>query len=153
MDFHAKIILWVVNPTAQPKQEALLLKPFGVFLGTTKVTRDGIDVLCFWAHKHLARERFSSMKILNTRAADMVDWEVVYCTLWEVPKLFKLWACKQVMGAACTMEWGKNVVCKCPCCPQEWDTCAHVLFCCHDGRVATLHHTIDLIEDWLKSSR
>jgi hypothetical protein len=50
------------------------------------------------------------------------------------------------------MEWDKTVVCECPCCLQEWDTCAHVLFCCHNGRVETLHHTIKLIEDWLEES-
>ncbi len=61
-----------------------------VIVGTAKATMDGIDVLCFLAHKHLARERFSSMKILDTRAFDMVDWELVYHTLWEIPKLFQL---------------------------------------------------------------
>jgi hypothetical protein len=50
------------------------------------------------------------------------------------------------------MEWDKTVVRKCPCCLQEWDTCTHVLFCCHNGRVETLHHTINLIEDWLEES-
>jgi hypothetical protein len=64
MDYHAKTILWDVNPTDQPKQEAFLLEPVSVFVGTAKVMSDGINVLCFWAHKHLARERFSSMKIL-----------------------------------------------------------------------------------------
>jgi hypothetical protein len=50
------------------------------------------------------------------------------------------------------MEWDKTVVRKCPCCLQEWDTCPCVLFCCHDGRVETLHDTINLIEDWLEES-
>jgi hypothetical protein len=152
IDYHAKTILWYVNPTAQPKQEAFPLEPVSVFVGTVNITTDGIDVLCFWTHKHLARERFSSMKILDTRAFDMVDWEIVYRTLWEVPKLFQLWACKQVMGAAGTMEWDKTGVRKCPCCLQERDTCANVLFCCHNGRVETLHHTINFIEDWLEES-
>ncbi len=66
-----------------------------------------------------------------------------------MPKLFKLWACKQVMGIAGTMEWDKTVVRMCPSCLQECGTCAHVLFCCHEGRVETFHHTLDLSEDWL----
>jgi hypothetical protein len=152
MDFHAKTIFWDVNPTAQPKQETFPLEPASVFVGTAKVTMDGINLLCFWAHKHLARERFSSMKILDTRAFDMVEWEIVHRTLREVPKLFQLWACKQVMGAAGTMEWDKTVVCKCPCCAYKNGIHVHVLFCCHNGRVETLHHTIDLIEDWLEES-
>jgi hypothetical protein len=32
---------------------------------------------------------------------------------------------------------------------QEGDTCEHVLFCCHAGRVETLQHTADLMENWL----
>jgi hypothetical protein len=92
------------------------------------------------------------MKLLDTIAFDMVVWDIVYPTLLEVPKLFQLWACKQVMGVAGTMEWDKAVVCKCPCCLQAWDTCAHILFCCHNDRVETLHHTINLIEDWLEES-
>jgi hypothetical protein len=92
------------------------------------------------------------MKILDTRAFNVVDWEIVYCTPWEVPKLFQLWACKQMIGVAGNMEWDKTVVHKCPCCLQARDTCAYVLFYCHNGRVETLHHTIDLIENWLEES-
>jgi hypothetical protein len=87
MDYHAKTVLWEENPTTQPKQEAFPLEPFSVYVGTAKVTSDGIDVLRFWAHKHLAKEKFSSMKILDTRAFDIVGWEIVYHTLWEVPVL------------------------------------------------------------------
>ncbi len=92
------------------------------------------------------------MKILDTKAFNMVDWEIVYRTLHEVPKLFQLWACKQAIGVAGMMERDKTVVRKCSCCLQEWDTCAHILFCCHNDRVETLHHTINLIEDWLEES-
>ena len=85
MNFHTKTVLWDVNLAAQPKQEAFPLEPVSIFVGTAKVTTNGIDALCFWAHTHLARERFYSMKFLDTRAFDMVDWEIVYRTLREVP--------------------------------------------------------------------
>jgi hypothetical protein len=39
-----------------------------------------------------------------------MDWEMVYVKLREVPRLFQLWACKQVMGIAGTMDWDKTVV-------------------------------------------
>jgi hypothetical protein len=61
----------------------------------------------------------------------------------------QLWACKQVMGIAGTMEWDKMMVRKCPSCMQECNTCEHVLFCCHSGQVETLKHTVDLMEAWL----
>jgi hypothetical protein len=41
----------------------------------------------------------------------------------------------------CPVEYGS--------CMQEQDTCAHVLHCCHAGRVETLHHTINIMEAWL----
>ncbi len=113
---------------------------------------DGINILGYWAHRHLAKERFHSMKILNERAFEIVDWEIVYNTLRVVPKLLQWLACKQVMGAAGMMEWDKTVVCKCPICLQECNTCAHVLFCCHPGRVEMLHHTLDLVEGWLEEA-
>ncbi len=81
---------------------------------------------------------------------ELVDWEMVHSQLNSIPKLFQLWACKQVMGISGTMEWDKTAIRKCPSCMQEWDTCAHVLHCCHKGRVETLHHTIDLMEAWMK---
>ncbi len=88
------------------------------------------------------------MDILYSQKFELVDWEMVYSQLNSVPKLFQLWACKQVMGIAGTMEWDKSVIRKCPSpsCMQEQDTCAHVLHCCHTERVETLHHTIDIME-------
>ena len=74
---------------------------------------------------------------------------MVYQTLHEVPRLFQQWACKQVMGIAGTMEWDKSQQRECPSCLQERDTCAHVLFCEHTGRVKTLQHTIKLLEGWM----
>jgi hypothetical protein len=92
---------------------------------------------------------FHQMNVLFSQEFDLVDWEMIYLKLREVPKMFQLWACKQVMGIASTMEWDKTVVRKCRSCLQEHDTCAHILFCCHEGRVETLHLTLDLLEDWL----
>ncbi len=53
------------------------------------------------------------------------------------------------MGIAGTMEWDKTAVRKCPSCLQKCNTCTHVLFYCHEGRVEALNHTLDLLEDWL----
>ena len=66
--------------------------------------------------------------------------------------MFQVWACKQVMGIAGTMEWDKNTVRKCPSCLQERDTCVHVLDCEHSKRVETLRHTINLMEVWLEEA-
>jgi hypothetical protein len=94
-------------------------------------------------------KKFHQMSILDAQVFNLVDWEMVHKTLQGVPKLFKQWACKQVMEIAGTMEWDKAERKKCPSCMQARDTCVHVLFCNHAGRVETLEHTIDLMEKWL----
>ena len=77
---------------------------------------------------------------------------MVHQTLSEVLKLFQLWACKQVMGIARTMEWDKTEQRRCPSCMRERDTCDHVLCCHHEGRVETLHHTLSLMEKWMQEA-
>ena len=62
------------------------------------------DYVRFWVHRHLARANFHSLGVLYHQEFDYVDWKMVYDTLREVPWLFQVWACKQVMGIAGTME-------------------------------------------------
>ncbi len=56
------------------------------------------------AHRHLAKDSFYHLGILHLQEFKKVNWEMVYQTLHEVPRLFQQWACKQVMGIAGTME-------------------------------------------------
>jgi hypothetical protein len=81
-------------------------------------------------HKRFVQEVYDKLGILQGSAIRWVDWEMVHQTLSELPKLFQLWACKQVMGIAGTMEWDKTEQRHCPSCMRERDTCNHVL-CCH----------------------
>jgi hypothetical protein len=46
---------------------------------------------------------------MHPQKFELVDWEMVHLQLSCVPKLFQLWACKQVMGIAGTMEWDKTI--------------------------------------------
>jgi hypothetical protein len=108
--------------------------------------------VCLWIHHQLAQERFQNLKILSNQEFDYVDWELVYEKLRDVPRLFQLWLCKQVMGVAGTMEWDKTAVRSCPSCMVARDTCIHVLFCSHKGRVETFKHTLDLMEEWLEDA-
>ncbi len=71
--------------------------------------------------------------------------------LHDNPRLFQQWACKQVMGIDGTMECNKTERRHCPSCMQAQDTCAHVLFC-DVGRVETLQHTIDFLEEWMEEA-
>jgi hypothetical protein len=150
MDFNAKRVLLDIQPMNLPSQHAFPLEPVCTFAGPTKITANTGQHLWYWAHRRLAKERFYQMDIMYSQQFELVDWEMVYSQLNSVSKLFQLWACKQVIGIAGTMEWDKTVIRKCPSCMQERDTCAHVLHCYHAGRVETLHHTIDIMEAWMK---
>jgi hypothetical protein len=187
IDYHAKAVLWNINPTELLKQKSFPLEPVCVFIGDSKVTKDNVDSLRFWApwklakerfevlhilhhnafemvdwkivnrrlkkaHWKLAKERFEVLHILHHNAFEMVEWEIVNGRLKKVPRLFQLWAHKQVMGIAGTMEWDKSVVWKCPSCTLARDTWVHVLFCCHARRVETLQYTMDLVDNWLDES-
>jgi hypothetical protein len=79
---------------------------------------------------------------------------MVHSLLCGVPKLFQLWACKQVANIAATNAnvywWDKSVGSPlCPSCMQVPEMCGHVLQYCHDGRVETLFHTINIKDQWL----
>jgi hypothetical protein len=152
MDYNAKQALWNLHPTRLPGGWAFPLESVYVLAGSEKIKADMGHHVRFLAHHTLAKTSFHSLNILDPTAFDKVDWEMVYQTLHEVPQMFQQWACKQVMSIAGTMEWDESVVRKCPSCLQKRDTCAHVLFCEHAGRVATLHHRVDLLEAWMEES-
>jgi hypothetical protein len=65
---------------------------------------DDTDSLRFGAHRKLAKERFEVLHIFHHNSFEMVNSEIMYRTLKKVPKSFQLWASRQVMGIAGTME-------------------------------------------------
>jgi hypothetical protein len=146
MDYNTKQALWNIQPARLPRGQAFPLEPVYVSAGLEKIMADMGHHVQFLAHCTLARTSFHQLKILEPTAFNKVDWEMVYQMLHKVPRMFQQWVCKQVMGIAGTMEWDKSVVRKCPSCMQQRDTCAHLLFCEHVGRVTTLHHTVDLLD-------
>jgi len=85
---------------------------------------------------------------------DTVDWESVYAALYSVPRLFQIWACKQVMGIAGTFKqrakYERDTDSKCPSCTLEDETCGHILQCQEEGRVTALQITLDALEEWLE---
>ncbi len=73
MDFHAKQVLWDLQPTNLPAQQAFPLEPVCIFAESTKITPEIGDHLHYWAHFKLARERFHQLHILHTHEFDHVD--------------------------------------------------------------------------------
>ena len=61
------------------------------------MTSDTGESIRFWVHKILAAQTMFQLGILSADAFQEVAWRQVYDTLHSVPRLFQLWACKQVM--------------------------------------------------------
>ena len=129
------------------------LEPVCVFLGKNKLTSDKGNELRFWVHRKLARLAYHNMNISDASQFDKVDWEMVHTMLWPVPRMFQIWACKQVMNIApanANFPWDNSVNPLCPSCAQVPETCSHILYCNHAGRVDALLKSIDLLNRWLK---
>ena len=82
-------------------------------IGKNKLTSDLGPLLRFWAHKLLARRVLQHCRILTVGQFDLLAWESILAALHEVPWLFQLWACKQVLSIAATNDlrskWTPNL--------------------------------------------
>jgi hypothetical protein len=102
MDYKAKTASQLLNSTSLTHQQHFLLEPICIFSGHNKLVSNTNDHLRYWAHLKLARSTYHSLSILDSNRFDLVDWEMVHDLLCRVPKLFQLWACKQVTNIATT---------------------------------------------------
>ena len=91
---------------------------------------------------------------MTTRGFKEVSWRLVYDKLHKVPRLFQLWACKQVINIA-----GKNLIQSrhkthhdpiCPTCDQCVETCVQVLSCNKTGWVDAIYQSINILDKWLR---
>ena len=117
-----------------------------VFVNGEKMTSDTGPQLRLWIHKKLARTKFADKGIMSPHQFDKVAWEEVYKTLHEVPRMFQIWAGKQVTEIARTnaniAEYKDDHSPYCPSCDKAVATCSHVLRCQDEGRVIDLQHSI-----------
>ena len=153
MDGIAKSVIWGMEGHQLPPQEVFPLESVSVFIGNEKMTSDTGSEIRFWAHKQLAEAVFFKLKIMDPMQFKQVAWRFVYETLHEVPRLFQLWAAKQVTDLAGTNYKQSTYKDRhspiCPSCDVAIETCAHVLHCREAGRVAALLRSIELLDDWL----
>ena len=152
-DLHAKRELWDLEGEDTPPQQAFPLEPVTVFAGESKITSDTLGRLRYWAHRRLASDSFFKLKSLSPEGFEEVAWEEVYTALHGVPRLFQLWAAKQVTGVAGTNEYQARYKDehdpRCPSCDRAIETCGHILHCQEEERVAALHRSIGWLDDWL----
>jgi len=132
------------------------LEPVAVFVGPDKLTSGSDSLLRFWCERSAAREilAHNKVRVLSPDEFDEVYWPAVYQANCKAPRLFQIWACKQVLSIAGTnsmlARYTPDRDKYCPSCRRCTETCGHILGCEEAGRVDLLHKSIDLIECWLE---
>ncbi len=130
-NFGAKRVLLNHNQDKLPRQQQFPLEPISVWVGREKMTPDTRSSVRFHTHKNLAWKEFNAAGILSLQQFSRVDWEIVHSALTTVPRMFQVWACKQVWGIADTnrkqARWS-DVSPLCPSCRQAPEKFGRVSF-------------------------
>ena len=129
MDYYAKRAIWDVTNLDNMNTAQFPWKAVCVKIGRNKITSDRVDELKFWVHHKIARETFHQLRLLNTIKFNLVDWEMVDIALRRVPRMFQIWACKQVTNLAPAngnKPWDRSNE-TCPSCQQAKETTSHIL--------------------------
>jgi hypothetical protein len=136
----------------------LPLEPISLIVGQEKITSDSEHMLRYAAQQRLAKEIFSNLNILTNQQFEEVAWEEVHTTLRELPKMFQMFATKQVFGVSAVLanlskqkkfsHLGEH----CPSCSIDRETASHLLSCREDGRINCVNVQIGRISRWLQSN-
>ena len=161
MDASAKRELLTALANGSVTQRQFPTEAAACFVGARKVTSDAVGDIKFWAHRRLARESLCTPtkranSILTTVQFDEIAWEFIAKALQEVPRMFQLWACKQVWDIAGTnslrAKWDNTVSPRCPSCKRWNETSGHILICREKGRATFWQASVDLLDKWLKDT-
>jgi hypothetical protein len=157
-DSGAKTMIWKHDITDLPPQQPFPLEPICMFVDGKKMTSDMGSHIRYAAGLQIAHSFFHETSHIFIDAFDEVDWPHVHRTLnEEVPGLFQVWACKQVMGISATnknLSWrhwdGRSN--KCPCCTIHVETAEHVMVCHEVGMVETCMQSSQALEQWMEDT-
>ena len=115
------------------------------------MTSDTGDSLRYGAQRKIAKEYYNAKRILSFEKFEEVAWRQIYDSFHEVPRMFGIWTCKQVMNIADTNAhqaiYKKDHD---PSCAIYSETCEHVLLCEEEGPVEALYLSISLINRWMR---
>jgi hypothetical protein len=157
-DSGAKTMIRKQDITDLPPQKPFPLEPICMFVEGKKMTSDTGSHIRYAAGLQIARLFFHETSHMFTDAFDEIAWPHVHRTLnEEVPRLFQVWACKQVMGISAT---NKNLSRrhrdgrgdKCPCCTIHVETAEHIMVCPEVGRVETFMQSSQALEQWMEDA-
>lgn len=144
---------------AQHRQYRLPQEPISMIVDHIKCTSDSDSVIRLNAHKQEAKKLFYQAEILNPAQFDEIAWEDIHHTLHSLPKMFQLFAGKQVFGVSAVLgnlskqKEFSSLGNKCPSCTTCKETTQHVLLCREIGRVKCVNLMINRISEWMFSVR
>ena len=160
-DWMAKRVLQTRARNLKNPCKVFPLEPVTARVGTCnkgeKISPGMMDGLRFWTHRRLAREVFHDLGILSLRAFDQVAWRPVFDALHSLPRMFQIWAAKQVTGIAgtnlrlhiCSRRKPKPHCKLCPSCRVRTEDCDHILTCEESSRVDCLLKSAERLDKWL----
>ena len=102
------------------------------------MTSDTGEAIRYAAHLKEAKEVFQERKVLFSDQFDHVAWRQVYKALHDVPKMFQIFACKQVFSVSATFDFlnkRKDSPIDSPIypfCTECNETAGHILLCPED---------------------
>jgi hypothetical protein len=120
-----------------------------------KMTSDTAAHVRFAASKHLAKEFLVKREILTKRGFNEVDWKSVHDTLHAIPKMFQIWAAKQVLDIAGTMKFLSYQDKRsplCPSCKRCVEDCGHILICPESGRTEAFTESVEYLDHWMRDN-
>ena len=80
--------------------EALVIQAECVDLGGCSLSLDNWAKGLACVHKQLAEQTFDKLGLMSSDHFQEVAWRQMYDALHEVPRMFQVWACKQVTNIA-----------------------------------------------------
>ena len=156
MDAKAKETLrsWAKRPGT--RQPPFPLEPIAIYAGKDKLSGDMSDMIRYWTNRQIARPLFAARSIMDGATFDKVDWYNFWNAMHSTPRLFQVWASKQIMNLAYTNKFRakfmEGLSPLCPSCKLVEETCCHVIRCTDRGRVQTLFQSLDTVEKWLSDT-
>lgn len=145
----------IENSTDTPAYPQLPSEVLSIVVDHHKLTSDTDSILRYTSHKAEARTLFISQRILTADQFDEIAWQVTHSTLHKLPKMFQLFACKQVFGISAVLgnlakqKAFSHLGTACPSCTICKETTAHLLQCREEGRMRCVHQQLLLVQNWL----
>ena len=160
-DGQAKQEIWSHDASDAPVETSFPLEPLTIHVDGEKMTSGSGDLLQYHAARAQAKVYFTTAQTKKSEALMLsdsfegIDWRNIYYVLHhEVPRLFQLFACKQVHGVAGTNSfvhrYDKSRDPHCPSCTICKETTSHILVCKERNRQDLFRQSTENIRRWLE---